>query len=188
MRFVDTKTPEQQSSMVLHRTRHLCMRQQTSVINAIRAHLAEFGIVASVGRKGVEELLDIVANPSDKRVPEIARTCLAALGTELRRLKEQILEFDRMIRVWHRSSEISMRPDECPGVGPVWRPLWLLPLQTPRPSDQDVTSRPGLGSFRSSTQARARTGSARGDRAHAPSGGCTAIGFGSKPAVRATSR
>ena len=57
MRFVATKTPEQQSGMVLHRTRHLFIRQQTSVINAIRAHLAEFGIVAPVGRKGVEELL-----------------------------------------------------------------------------------------------------------------------------------
>ena len=105
--------------MVLHRARHLCMRQQISVINAIRAHLAEFGVVAAVGRNGVEELLDIVADPSDKRVPDIARTCLAILGTQLRGLKEQILEFDRMIRAWHRSSEMSMRLDEAPGVGPV---------------------------------------------------------------------
>ena len=49
MRFVATKTPEQQSCLTLHRTRHLFIRQQTSVINAIRAHLAEFGIVAPVG-------------------------------------------------------------------------------------------------------------------------------------------
>jgi transposase len=119
MRFVETKTPEQQSGMVLHRTRHLCMRQQISVINAIRAHLAEFGIVAAVGRNGVEELLDIVADPNDKRVPDIARTCLAVLGAQLHSLKEQILEFDRMIRAWHRSSEMSMRLDEAPGVGPV---------------------------------------------------------------------
>jgi len=67
MRFVPTKTPEQQSGLMLHRTRHLFMRQQTSVINAIRAHLAEFGIVAPVGRRGVEELLRVVADPSDKR-------------------------------------------------------------------------------------------------------------------------
>ena len=66
MRFVPTKTPEQQSGLVLHRTRHLFIRQQTSVINAIRAHLAEFGIVAPVGRKGVEELLHVVADPADK--------------------------------------------------------------------------------------------------------------------------
>ena len=61
MRFVATKTPEQQSCLTLHRTRHLFIRQQTSVINAIRAHLAEFGIVAPVGRNGVEQLLGIAA-------------------------------------------------------------------------------------------------------------------------------
>src|SRR6201992_2262687 len=55
MRFVPTKTPEQQSGLVLHRTRHLFIRQQTAVINAIRGHLAEFGVVASVGRRGVDE-------------------------------------------------------------------------------------------------------------------------------------
>jgi transposase len=119
MRFVPTKTPEQQSGLVLHRTRHLFIRQQTSVINAIRAHLAEFGIVAPVGRRGVEELLTVVSDPNDKRVPEIARACLSAFGAQLRRIKEQILEFDRLITGWHRSNEMSMRLDEAPGVGPV---------------------------------------------------------------------
>src|SRR5450755_4168806 len=118
MRFVETKTPEQQSGLMLHRTRHLFIRQQTAMINAIRAHLAEFGIVAPIGRNGVEELLDVVANPSDKRVPEIARACLAALGAQLRRFKEQILDFDRMIRAGHRSNETSQRLDEVPGIGP----------------------------------------------------------------------
>jgi transposase len=97
MRFVETKTPEQQSCLMLHRTCHLFIRQQTAVINVIRAHLAEFGIVAPVGRNGVE-LLGVVADPSDKRVPAVARACLAALGAQLRVLKAQILEFDRMIK------------------------------------------------------------------------------------------
>src|SRR5213078_4660422 len=114
MRFVPTKTPEQQSGLLLHRTRHLFIRQQTAVINVIRGHLAEFGIVAPVGRHGVEELLNVAADPNDKRVPEIARACLMAFGAQLRRLKEQILEFDRMIRAWQRSSEMSMRLDDCP--------------------------------------------------------------------------
>src|SRR3954465_1435567 len=92
MRFVPTKTPEQQSCLMLHRTRHLFIRQQTAVINAIRAHLAEFGIVAPVGRKGVEELLRIVADPNDERVPDVVRACLSALGTQLLGLKERILE------------------------------------------------------------------------------------------------
>jgi transposase len=119
MRFVPTKTPEQQSGLVLHRTRHLFIRQQTSVINSIRAHLAEFGIVAPVGRKGVEELLHVVADPADNRVPAMARVCLAALGAQLHKFKEQILEFDRLITAWHRSNDMSMRLDDCPGVGPV---------------------------------------------------------------------
>jgi transposase len=119
MRFVATKTPEQQSGLVLHRTRHLFVRQQTAVINAIRTHLAEFGIVAPAGRNGVVELLKAVADHADKRVPEMARACLLAFGAQLQRLKEQILEFDRMIRAWHRSSEMSTRLEECPGVGPV---------------------------------------------------------------------
>src|SRR5450756_2490057 len=83
MRFVETKTKDQQACLMLHRTRHLFIRQQTAVINATRAHLAEFGIVAPVGRNGVEELLDVVADPDDDRVPEVARECLAGLGVQL---------------------------------------------------------------------------------------------------------
>src|ERR1700724_3462305 len=117
MRFVPTKTAEQQSGLVLHRTRHLFIRQQTAVINAIRGHLAEFGIVASVGRHGVEELLNVVADPGDRRVPEMARACLLAFGAQLRRIKEQILEFDRLIRAWDRSKEVRMGLRQSRGGG-----------------------------------------------------------------------
>jgi transposase len=79
MRFLLTKTPEQQSGLMLHRTGHLFIRQRTSVINAIRARLAEFGIVAPIGRKGVEEMLHVVADSNDKQVPEVVRAGLAAL-------------------------------------------------------------------------------------------------------------
>jgi transposase len=132
MRFVATKTPEQQSGLVLHRTRHLFIRQQTAVVNAIRAHLSEFGIVAAVGRRGVEELLAVVANPNDKRVPEIARACLSALGAHLRRIKEQILEFDRMIKAWHRSSETSRQLDDCPGIGPALATALVATVSDPK--------------------------------------------------------
>lgn len=71
------------------------------------AYLAESGIVAPVGRKSVEDLLRIVVDAKDKRMPEIARTCLAALGAQLRMLKAEILEFDRMINAWHRSNKTS---------------------------------------------------------------------------------
>jgi transposase len=132
MRFVATKTREQQSCLTLHRTRHLLIRQQTSVINAIRAHLAEFGIVAPVGRNGVDQLLGIVADASDKRLPELARACVAALGTQLGTLKAQILQFDRLIMAWHRSSEASRRLDECPGVGPVLATALVATVADPK--------------------------------------------------------
>ena len=66
----------------------------------------------------MEELLKVVADASDQRVPEIARACVAALGAQLRMLKGQILEFDRRIMAWHRSSAASKRLDAIPGVGP----------------------------------------------------------------------
>ena len=132
MRFVPTKTVEQQSCLMLHRTRHLFIRQQTAVINAIRAHLAEFGIVAPVGRKGVMELLQVVADPSDKRVTDVARACLAALGNQLLSLKGQIVAFDRMIMAWHRSDEASKRLRYIPGVGPMLATALVASVADPK--------------------------------------------------------
>jgi transposase len=132
MRFVPTKTPEQQSGLMLHRTRHLFMRQQTSVINAIRAHLAEFGIVAPVGRRGVAELLRVVADPNDKRVPEVVRACVAALTSQLLGLKKQILDFDRMIMAWHRSNQTSKRLNCIPGVGPLLATALVASVADPK--------------------------------------------------------
>jgi transposase len=118
MRFVPVKTPDQQACLMLHRTRHLLIRQQTALINAIRAHLAEFGIVAAVGRNGVKELLEIAATADDTRIPDVARQCVLALGLQLQQLRLQILEFDRRITAWHRANEMSRRLDDLPGVGP----------------------------------------------------------------------
>ena len=132
MRFVETKTPEQQSCLMLHRTRQLFIRHQTSVINAIRAHMAEFGIVAPVGRQGVEQLLAALTDPNDKRVPEIARDCIAALGAQLRMLKAQILEFDRRIIAWHRSNEMSRRLDAIPGIGPALATALVASVADPK--------------------------------------------------------
>jgi transposase len=132
MRFVETKTPEQQSCLMLHRTRQLFIRQQTSAINAIRAHMAEFGIVAPVGRHGVEALLEVVADVGDHRVPEVARACIAALGAQLRMLKAQILEFDRRIMAWHRSNETSRRLDAVPGIGPALATALVASVANPK--------------------------------------------------------
>jgi transposase len=168
MRFVATKTPQQQSCLTLHRTRHLFIRQQTSVINAIRAHLAEFGIVAPIGRNGVEQLLSVAADAKDKRLPEVARACVAALGAQLQTLKAQILEFDRMIMAWHRSSEASRRLDDIPGVGPVLATALVASIADPSVfrSGRDFSAWIGLVPRQNSSGGKDRLGniSKRGDR------------------------
>ncbi len=168
MRFVATKTLEQQSCLMLHRTRHLFIRQQTSVINAIRAHLAEFGIVAPVGRNGVEQLLDVVADVSDKRLPDLARTCLLALGAQLRTLKVQILNFDRQIMAWHRSNEASKRLDEIPGVGPALATALVASVADPKAfrSGRDFSAWIGLVPKQHSSGGKDKLGSIskQGDR------------------------
>ena len=106
MRFVGIKSPEQQSAMMLHRVRLILNRQRTQLSNAMRAHLAEFGIAAPIGRNGIEQLLDVIADPTDERVPADARFCLEMLAAQLRIVKEQILENDRRILASARETEL----------------------------------------------------------------------------------
>ena len=153
---------------MLHRTRHLFIRQQTSVINAIRAHLAEFGIVAPVGRKGLEQLLDVVAHAKDQRIPDVTRVCVAALGAQLRALRAQILEFDRQIMRWHRSHETSRRLDEVPGVGPILATALVASIADPKAfrSGRDFSAWIGLVPKQHSSGGKDKLGriSKQGDR------------------------
>ena len=131
-------------------------------------HLAEFGIVAPVGRHGVEQLLSVAADLNDKRLPEITRVCVAALGAQLQTLKAQILEFDRMIRVWHRSSEASRRLDDIPGVGPALATALVASIADPKVfrSGRDFSAWIGLVPKQNSSGGKDRLGSIskRGDR------------------------
>ena len=118
MRFVPIKTPDQQAGMSLHRTRHLFVRQLTAVINALRAHLAEFGIVAPVGRNGVEQLIAVIDDRTDDRIPNLVRTCLTALRIQQDALKAQLVILDRRLNGWNKTNEMCKRLDAIPGVGP----------------------------------------------------------------------
>jgi len=119
MRFVAVKSAEQQSVLMLHRTRDLMVRQRTMLVNAIRAHLAEFGIVAAVGLPRVKELLAVIANEEDERLPPLARRCLEGLAAQLASLQEEILAAERRIHAWHRASAVSRRLESIPGIGPI---------------------------------------------------------------------
>ena len=119
MRFVEIKTCEQQGTLVLHRVRLMLMRQRVQLSNAIRGHMAEYGLVAPVGRNGLQRLIAILGNPDDDRVPEVARASLAPLVRQFGLVNEQVLENDRRVRASARSTELGCRLMEVPGVGPV---------------------------------------------------------------------
>ena len=119
MRFVEIKTCEQQGTLVLHRVRLMLMRQRVQLSNAIRGHMAEYGLVAPVGRNGLQRLITILNNLDDDRVPAVARTSLALLVSQLGLVNDQVLENDRRVRASARSTDIGCRLMEVPGVGPV---------------------------------------------------------------------
>ncbi len=119
MRFVEIKTPEQQAVQVLHRTRMSLMRHRIELSNTIRAHMAEFGLVAPVGRLGLQSLIQIARDETDQRVPECAKVCLAMLADQLDLVNRQALENDRRILASARETEVGRRLMTMPGVGPV---------------------------------------------------------------------
>jgi transposase len=132
MRFVPIKSPDQQSIMVAHRTRSILTRQRTQLSNAIRGHMAEFGLVAPIGRNGLEMLIAIVANSGEARLPVGARACLSMLVSQLRLVNEQILESDRCIIASARSTEVGRRLMGIPGVGPVLASALVAAIADPK--------------------------------------------------------
>jgi transposase len=119
MRFVPTKSEQQQSGLMLHRGRQLLVRQRTMLSNAIRGHMAELGIISAKGRNGTAELLEIIANTDDDRIPAVARLSLDALARQYVNATAEIRAFEKQIHAWHRSCEESRRLEEILGVGPI---------------------------------------------------------------------
>src|SRR3989441_1923857 len=119
MRFVATKSEQQQSALMLHRSRQLLVRQRTMLSNAIRGHMAELGMISAKGRNGTAELLEIIANEQDDRIPAAARFSLNVLARQYAVVGAEIGAIEKRIHAWHRSCEESRRLEEIPGVGPI---------------------------------------------------------------------
>lgn len=117
MRFVPVKSEAQQSVLVLHRSRDLLMRQRTMMLNAIRAHLAEFGNIAAQGPRKVAELVAELRSGIPCAVPDIARVALLALAAQLDSLATAIRNIEHQLLVWHRQNAASQRLETIPGVG-----------------------------------------------------------------------
>jgi transposase len=161
MRFVEVKTTEQQSVLVLHRTRLMLMRQRIQLSNAIRGHMAEFGIVVPIGRQGLEALIDTIHDESDDRVPAEARCCLQMLASQLRLVNEQILENDRRIRTSARATEVGRRLMGIPGVGPVLASAFVASVPDPAAfkSGRNLAAWIGLVPRQNSSGGKERLGS-----------------------------
>jgi transposase len=119
MRFVPIKSADQQAVLMLHRTRDLLIRQRSSLISAIRAHFAEFGIVVGQGIRNVERLLALLETAGDQRLPALAAEMLGILAAQLRRVAEQVKEVEVKLLAWHRADETSRRLQSVPGLGPI---------------------------------------------------------------------
>ena len=117
MRFVRVKSAEQQGHLMQHRTRDLLIRQRTQLINAMRSHLAELGIVAAQGREGLKKLLEFIAAPNDDQLPINARASLMMLAAQLQALQTLIGSIEKRIMAQHRANEASRRLETIPGIG-----------------------------------------------------------------------
>jgi transposase len=161
MRFVPVKTPEQQSVMMLHRVRLMLNRQRTQLSHSIRAHLSEFGIVAPIGRRGIDQLLATIADESDARVPADARLCLQMLAAQLIVVKQQILENDRRVRTSARSTDLGRRLMDIPGVGPLLASAFTATIADPSSfkTGRDLAAWIGLVPKQNSSGGKERLGS-----------------------------
>ena len=117
MRFVAVKSAGQQSVLMLHRSRDLLVRQRTMLINALRGHCGEFGVVAAQGITKIEALFALIEDTDDSRLPSVARDALGCLVEQLRSAQARIKELEASLTSWHRSNEASLRLATIPGVG-----------------------------------------------------------------------
>jgi len=119
MKFVPLKTPAQQAALMQHRARQLLVEQRTRLGNAIRAHLAEFGIIARKGAGGFQALLALLGRAEDPVVPALIRPILAPLVAQWHAAGEQIAVLERQIAAWHKANGDSQRLATIPQIGPI---------------------------------------------------------------------
>jgi transposase len=167
MRFVPVKTVEQQSILMVHRARSLLVRQRTMLANALRAHLAELGLVANPGIANLAKLAQ-QALSDENGLPSSARTTLEALVRQIKALSEEITALDRKLLAWHAENEASRRLAAIPGVGIVTATAIAATVTDPDQfrSGRQFAAWLGLTPQQHSTGGRTQLGgiSKRGDR------------------------
>ena len=165
MRFVPMKSADEQAAAMLLGVRDLLVKQRTMLVNAIRGHAAEFGVI---GAKGVARVSDVLAHARES-VPPLAWDLLAVLAGQLEVLEIQLGRIDKQLRAWHRENERSRRLATMPGIGPVGAMTMVLRVPDPTlfRSGRHFASWIGLTPREHSTAGRQRMGkiSRQGDEA-----------------------
>jgi transposase len=168
MRFVPVKTAEQQAALLLHRGRERLVRQRTTLVNALRAHLAEFGVIAPVGLRYVGQLIAIVRDESDRRLPDLARPVLQVLAAQVEMAEAAVAAVEKDLMAWHRSNPLSQRLATIPGIGPIIATAIAATVVEPSgfASAREFAAWLGLVPRQHSTGGKARLGgiSKRGNR------------------------
>lgn len=130
MRFVPVKTAANQAALMLHGARDLLIKQRTMLLNAVRGHAAEFGVIGAKGVGRIGELLERIA--ADEAVPDLARDIFARLAEQIEALDKQLKALDARLRAWHRSEERSRRLATIPSIGPI--AATALTMKVPDPT------------------------------------------------------
>ena len=168
MRFVPIKSVEQQSALMLHRTRDLLIRQRTQLINALRAHLAELGLVAAKGREGLQQLVTAVTESGDERLPSDAGFACQTIVAQLHAVQTQVSGLDKRITQTHRASADSKRLDAIPGFGVILSTAVVATMTDPKAfkTGREFAAWIGLVPRQNSTGGKERLGSIskQGDR------------------------
>ena len=167
MRFVPIKTAEQQSALMMHRARDLLVRQRTMLVNALRGHLAEFGLIEAQGLHKVAKLIAIVTDENDGRMPDIARQVLQVMVNHIEDIQVRIVGLEKQLLAWHKSNPVSQRLATIPGIGPIIATAIAATVADPNTfrSGREFAAWLGLVPRQNSTGGKARLGgiSKRGD-------------------------
>lgn len=168
MRFVPTKSPEDQAAGMVLKTRELFIRQRTQTANAMRAHMAELGIVAATGMTSIAKLIAVLRDGDDTRLPSTARAALSEMAEQIERLTARIETLDAKIVAAVKVDETARRLTTIPGVGPIIAATVRAAIQDPTafPTGRDLAAWIGLTPRANSSGGKERLGaiSKRGNK------------------------
>lgn len=131
MRFVPIKEEMQQEVLVIHRVREMLIRQRTQLINAIRGHLAEFGVIGPNRAHNIGLLTVMIEDESEARIPSVARHALRYLVSQLREIKTRLVQIDDDLALVAKSSEACRRLMTIPGVGVITASALVASMRDP---------------------------------------------------------